>query len=163
MSSPGANDEMTRVGGVLLFRDDGACLLQLRDDKPNLSAAGQWVFPGGHCDAGESDGACARRELREETGYDCAELSLVTEFDYVSPDTGRKYWLSFWQARYDGVSPVYCWEGQEMRFIPRSEIAGKPTPDYLIGVWDLALAQLKEAKSPHSTPGRLRSDQSGLE
>jgi hypothetical protein len=36
---------------------------------------------------------------------------------------------------------VHCFEGQEARFISRDEIAGKPTPEYLVRVWDLALAK----------------------
>jgi 8-oxo-dGTP pyrophosphatase MutT (NUDIX family) len=139
--NPSNPDPIARIGGVVLLRADGAALLQLRDNKPGLSAAGQWVFPGGHCEAGEDNPACARREFREETGYDCAELQPLIEFEYVSPDTGKRFLLSFWRGRYDGVSPVHCWEGQEMRFIPRSKMAGKPTPDYLLAVWDLALRQ----------------------
>lgn len=136
-------ENIPRVGGVVLLRDDGAVLLQLRDNKPNLNAAGQWVFPGGHCEEGEACRDCARREFLEETGYDCADLKPLTEFHYVSPESGRKYWFSFWQARYDGVSPVHCFEGQEVRFIPRDEVAGKPMPEFIVAVWDLALAEAK--------------------
>ena len=132
-----------RIGGVVLLREDGAALLQLRDNKPTITAAGLWVFPGGHCDDGESCRDCARREFREETGYDCPELQPLKEFNYVSPENGRTYWLSFWRARYDGIRPVFCYEGQEVRFIRREEFAGKPAPDYLLGVWDLALAEEK--------------------
>jgi len=134
-------DIEARIGGVVLLRADGAALLQRRDDKPGLNAAGQWVFPGGHCEPDETCAECARREFREETGYDCADLEPLTEFHYLAPETGRKYWISFWRARYDGVSPVHCFEGQEVRFIPRAEIAGKPIPEYLVAVWDLALAE----------------------
>jgi 8-oxo-dGTP pyrophosphatase MutT (NUDIX family) len=135
----GAAEKIPRIGGVVLLRDDGAALLQLRDNIPTITAAGLWVFPGGHCDDGESCRGCARREFREETGYDCTDLQPLTEFNYVAAENGRTYWLSFWWARYDGVSPVHCFEGQEVRFIPREEFAGKPTPDYLTRVWDLAL------------------------
>ena len=72
------------VGGVVLLREDNAALLQLRDNKPGLNAAGLWVFPGGHCEPGESLEAGARREFREETGYDCGELAWVTTFLHPS-------------------------------------------------------------------------------
>ena len=137
--------ELPRIGGIVLLRDDGAVLLQLRDDQPGLSAAGMWVFPGGHCEPGESCQDCARREFREETGYDCVEPHPLAEFEYLCPDTGVKFWLSFWWIRYDGASPVYCFEGQEIRFVPRSEVEGKLVPDYLIGVWETALAAEKKA------------------
>lgn len=144
MSVTAESDGIARIGGVVLLRDDGAVLLQLRDNKPTIAAAGLWVFPGGHCDEGESCRDCARREFREETGYDCPDLKPLTEFNYLAPDNGRTYWLSFWQARYDGVSRVHCFEGLEVRFIPRAEIASQPTPDYLAVVWDLALAGTRQ-------------------
>lgn len=142
MSAPA--EKVPRIGGVVLLRDDGAVLLQLRDNKPTITAAGLWVFPGGHCEDGEVCRDCARREFREETGYDCADLKPLAEFHYIAPETGRKHWMSFWRARYDGVSPVHCFEGQEVRFIPRAEIAAKPTPEYLMAVWDLALAETRK-------------------
>jgi 8-oxo-dGTP pyrophosphatase MutT (NUDIX family) len=129
-----------RTAGVVLLRSDGAALLQLRDDKPGLSAPGHWVFPGGGCECDESFADCARREFHEETGYACAALHPLTEFAYECPDVARSFWLSFWWCRYDGVSPVHCFEGQEVRFVPRSEAASLRIPDYLPGVWDLALA-----------------------
>ena len=138
--SPAA-ESIPRIGGVVLLRADGAALLQLRDNIPTITAAGLWVFPGGHCEDGESCRDCARREFREETGYDCPDLQPLTEFNFVAPENGRTYGLSFWQARYDGFSPVFCFEGQAVRFVPRTEMADKPTPDYMLPVWDLALAR----------------------
>jgi len=147
MTQSPPSDDALRIGGVVLLRADGAVLMQLRDNKPGLSAAGQWVFPGGHCEVGESNVDCARREFQEETGYDCAALEPLTEFLYTSPDTGRNYWMSFWRAKYDGTSPVHCWEGQEMRFLSRTDLARLPKPDYILAVLDLALAH-----GSHSRP-----------
>ncbi len=137
MSSEPAH--LTRIAGVVLLREDGAALLQHRDDKPGLPAAGLWVFPGGHCEPGESCGDGALRELLEETGYACAHAEMLIEFEYLSPDSGRIFCMSFWQADYDGVSPVQCFEGQEVAFIPRDEAGRLPAPDYLLDVWDRAL------------------------
>ena len=50
-----------RVSAVILLRDDGAALMQHRDDKPGLRNAGMWVPPGGHRDPGEEAVACAGR------------------------------------------------------------------------------------------------------
>ena len=50
---------------VLLVYDDGRILLVHR---PRYD---DWTFPKGKADPGESDEACALREVREETGFDC--------------------------------------------------------------------------------------------
>ena len=40
--------------------------------------------PAGKIDAGEDPWQCAHRELREETGYECGDLDLLSHF-YASP------------------------------------------------------------------------------
>ena len=134
-------ESMPRIAGVVLLRADGAALLQHRDDKPGLPARAQWVFPGGHCEPGETCRAGARREFLEETGYDCGPAELLTEFVYVSPDNGRPHWMSYCWADYDGVTEVHCYEGQAVTFVPREQAPRLPAPEYLLAVWDLALAR----------------------
>jgi len=41
-------------------------------------------IPAGKLEKGEEPAVCARRELEEETGYECTELELLTSF-YTSP------------------------------------------------------------------------------
>jgi ADP-ribose pyrophosphatase len=41
-------------------------------------------IPAGKLEKGEEPAACARRELEEETGYDCSQLELLVSF-YTSP------------------------------------------------------------------------------
>jgi ADP-ribose pyrophosphatase len=41
-------------------------------------------IPAGKLEKGEEPASCARRELEEETGYECESLELVTSF-YTSP------------------------------------------------------------------------------
>ncbi len=129
------------MAGVVLLRADGAALLQLRDDKPGLNAAGQWVFPGGHAEPGELLEQAARREFEEETGYRCGELEWLTTFEHPSDDGRVRYELSLFLCRYDGVQPVRCYEGQRVEFLPRPALAGRPAPPYVARVWDLALAR----------------------
>src|SRR5256714_5107814 len=96
------------VGGVVLLRDDNSALLRLRDNKPGLNAAGLWVFPGGHCEPGESLEAGARGEFREETGYECGELKGVTTILHRSDDGRLPSRFGLFACRYDGVQPVHC-------------------------------------------------------
>ncbi len=153
---PGSLRPARIVAGVVLLRSDEAALLQLRDNKPGLNAAGQWVFPGGHCDAGETLEAGARREFQEETGYCCAELSWLTTFCHPSDDFQSMYELSLFWCAYDGRQPVRCFEGQAVEFIPREKAAGLSMPDYVWRVWDIALAALHARATTVSKKKSLR-------
>jgi 8-oxo-dGTP pyrophosphatase MutT (NUDIX family) len=121
------------VVGVVLLRDDGAALLQHRDEIETISDPGLWVFPGGHVEAGEAPYAGAVRELEEETCYRCGRLRLLTR---LSVPEGE---LVFFWEEYDRRQPVECREGQALRFIPREEVEKLPRRDYLTRVWDMGL------------------------
>lgn len=54
-----------RVGIGVMLVDGNNVLLGKRKGS---HGAGQWAFPGGHLEYGESFEACARRELAEELG-----------------------------------------------------------------------------------------------
>ena len=89
--------EHETVTAVVLLRDDGAALFQLRDDKPGLRHAGRWVIPGGHCEPGETWDQSARRELREETAYECGALHwLRTVEDRHDPRSAAYRLVVFW-------------------------------------------------------------------
>lgn len=135
-----------RVGAVVLLRHDGAALLQHRDDKPGLRDAGMWVPPGGHADLGESMIECARRELREETAYDAADLLHLMTYD-VSTEGWPAYELTIFWGRYDGVQPVVCHEGQALAFIQRGMAAGYQIPNHLLNAWDAAMAAARQPES----------------
>src|SRR5688572_17219968 len=94
-----------RVTGIVLVREDGAALLQHRDDKPGLPHAGLWVFPGGHCDPGESLERCARREFLEETDYRCGEIIELEAFPSLSVEGFPPVQLTIYYAVYDGLQP----------------------------------------------------------
>ena len=127
----------SRVVGVVLLRQDGAALLQHRDDKPGLRHAGVWVMPGGHVDPGETLEMGARRELREETDYDCDDLHVLSSF--ADDEDADCQCTMFW-SRYDGRQAVQCHEGQALKFVPRDQAASYPMPDYLVHLWDMAIA-----------------------
>lgn len=130
---------MSRVATIFLLRDDGAALLQHRDDKPGLRRAGVWVPPGGHCEPGESFEACARREFLEETDYVCGDLHpLGTVLDDPADGSPPDELAVFWAA-YDGTSPFRCLEGQDLRFVGRGPASGIPFPANLMAVWDRAV------------------------
>ena len=129
-----------QVCGVVVLRDDGAALLQLRDDRPDIQDPAMWVFPGGHVEENESLEAGARRELREETDYQCGEVCPVAA--YLGEEIGYRsdFQISFFWCPFDARQKVVCREGQRLNFVLRSELDSLPAPHYLGQVWDLALA-----------------------
>lgn len=95
-----------KVGiGIVLIRD-GQVLLVRRANPPG---AGKWSLPGGKQELGETAQQTARRELREETGLQCAELTLVGYVDSIHRDESNKitfhYTILDFAASYIGGTP----------------------------------------------------------
>lgn len=63
-----------KVGlGVMIFKD-GKVLLGKRK---NAHGAGQYAFPGGHMEGGESLEDCAKRETKEEAGIEIDNVTFL--------------------------------------------------------------------------------------
>jgi 8-oxo-dGTP pyrophosphatase MutT (NUDIX family) len=133
---------ISQVAGVVLLRRDGSALLQLREEKPGLPDAGNWVFPGGHCDPDEPIADCARREFLEETTYRCEPLHYLTGFSPENDPRGRHFTF-FWHP-FDGKQPLRCLEGVALEFVSRDKCPPN-TPEYLPRVWDLAIAAARSS------------------
>jgi 8-oxo-dGTP pyrophosphatase MutT (NUDIX family) len=133
------------VSGVVLLRQDGAALMQLRDDIPGISDPGMWCFPGGHCEPGEELETCARREFFEETRYCCADLLHLVTFSAGEIGYPGNHKIAFFLERFDGIQGWRCCEGQELRFLGRHEAVHFPMRDYVSRVWDLAVTTLRTA------------------
>lgn len=86
---------------VLLLRDDRV-LLGLR--APGKAGARTWAPPGGKADPKESVEACARRELREETGLSVDTLQAVGLLSDRFSD-GRPWETVFLIAEWAGGEP----------------------------------------------------------
>jgi 8-oxo-dGTP diphosphatase len=116
------------TAGIVLVDDRGRILMQLRDDIPTIADPGAWVVPGGEIDPHETPEEGARREFLEETGYRAPPggLRLVLTRDLPRPQgtIERQY---YFLGRYDGVQPIACYEGQELRFLDPGELAGLKT------------------------------------
>lgn len=128
-----------QVCGVVLLREDGAALLQHRDDIPGIADPGLWVFPGGHREDRETSEQAARREFLEETRYRCGELQSLGVFHGATFGYERDFALEFFWGRFDPTQRFECCEGQELRFVPRAEAGQLRVPPYLAHVWDRAL------------------------
>jgi 8-oxo-dGTP diphosphatase len=69
--------------GVACINQAGQVLMVRRQDN------GQWDFPGGRAEVGESTEAAAARELLEETGVAAHDLELLGVFS--GPETLHTY------------------------------------------------------------------------
>jgi 8-oxo-dGTP diphosphatase len=92
-------EQLPRVGvGVLVVRDARLLL----GERLGSHGAGTWALPGGHLEFGETPGACARRELLEETGLVAASIEPGPYTSDLFPAEGRHYVTLFMIA--DGVT-----------------------------------------------------------
>jgi 8-oxo-dGTP diphosphatase len=73
---------------VVVVRQDRVLLLH-RGSLP-ASVDGDWVLPGGRPRFGESAVACARREVREETGLDVVVQRCLFIVEVAAPETGDR-------------------------------------------------------------------------
>ncbi len=72
-----------RVVAAVVRRGD-ALLVTRRPDRPDRP--GQWEFPGGKVEPGESEPEALRRELREELGCDAEVGALLLRHAHRYPD-----------------------------------------------------------------------------
>jgi hypothetical protein len=54
------------------------------------------------------------------------------------------YELTFFWSMFDGRQGYECCEGQELRFVARSEAASLHMQAYVTGIWDLAIAAMAQ-------------------
>lgn len=129
-----------QVVGIVVLRDDGAALLQHRDDIPTIADPGLWVFPGGHVEPGETDCEGAVREVEEETCYRSANPRLLADHHCTELGYEGDFRMLFFWDDYDGVQRIECREGQAAAFVRREAAPNLPCRDYLTRIWDQALA-----------------------
>ncbi len=83
-----------------------------------------WEFPGGKCDQGETREQALRREIREELGADVVDPREICEVSHTYPE--RSVELHFFRCSLGG--PPRPQLGQEVRWVPRADLATLPFP-----------------------------------
>jgi mutator protein MutT len=86
--------------------------------------AGLWEFPGGKIDPAETHADALRREMREELDTDVDVGELMLDVTHAYPD--RTITLYFYRCALKGVPRPLL--GQEMRWVPRAELASLGFP-----------------------------------
>jgi 8-oxo-dGTP diphosphatase len=102
---------------------DGRFLLTLRPAGTHL--ADHWEFPGGKCQPHESHAEALRRELHEELDIVADVGALLHEVTHAYPD--RTVTLHFYACDYLGEPKGMI--GQQVRWVPRAELAALPFPE----------------------------------
>ena len=113
---------MITVVAAVIERDD-AFLLTLRPDGTHLS--GHWEFPGGKVDHSETHVEALRREIFEELDAVAEVGELVHSVMHAYPE--KTVELFFYRCELKGEAKPML--GQEMRWVPRHELASLPFPD----------------------------------
>jgi len=105
-----------------VIEEDNRFLLTRR--QPGVHLAGMWEFPGGKIDSAETHSAALEREIKEEldAGVDVGVLVFHTTHEY--PD--RSVALYFYRCTLVGTPRPLL--GQEMRWVPRDELAALGFP-----------------------------------
>jgi 8-oxo-dGTP diphosphatase len=99
--------EPVRAAGGIVWREQDGGVEVLLVHRP---AYDDWTFPKGKANRGETDEACALREVEEETGLSCAIEGELGETRYIDPK-GRPKVVRWYRMR-----PL------EGRFEPHQEI-----------------------------------------
>ena len=102
---------------------DGEFLLTLRPDGTHLS--GHWEFPGGKVHESETHAEALRRELFEELDIVATVGELAHTITHAYPE--KTVALFFYRCDFKGDPKPMM--GQEMRWVPRTELASLPFPD----------------------------------
>jgi 8-oxo-dGTP diphosphatase len=112
----------TIVVTAAVVEQNGRFLVTRRPKGAHLG--GFWEFPGGKCDRNEALGVCLARELREELDVDARVGPEILSTTHAYPD--RHVELHFIRCELFGEPKPQL--GQEMRWVPRAELASLEFP-----------------------------------
>jgi 8-oxo-dGTP diphosphatase len=85
--------------GTLVFNDDETEILLVKRAATMQVCPLKWALPGGFLDENETVVAGARREVKEETGYDLATMKFFNYDDSVERGDDRQNVVFFFVAR----------------------------------------------------------------
>jgi 8-oxo-dGTP diphosphatase len=144
--------------GAAIFRGDQILLLHRSSLASN---PGAWDLPGGHVESGESLAHAARREVREETGYDVkigplfhAELfGTISKRGKIRPTVGVYFHCAAPARKPPRLDDE---EHTEFAWVRATEIDDYPTAPYLARAVRAAfVSRAGTGRSPESLPRTL--------
>ena len=131
-----------RIGIVALIERDGALLVERRVDDPH-----QWALVGGTVEEDERLLDGLHREVREETGFEIDDASLLGLFsdptrtvEYPDGTVCRIVSVAFRVVPRGDAEPRTSSESAGMEFVSREELAGRPLWPAHLPIRDALLA-----------------------
>jgi len=109
------------LGCLAVVRRGSRVLLAQRSVPPGV---GQWGFPGGLVELGETVHECAARELREETGITADPVATLKVIDRIGHDEAGKV-----KTHFTLVAVLLDWRAGEGEPIEDATALGWFTPD----------------------------------
>lgn len=119
-------EKSPKVGiGVIIYNDKNEILFIKRKGK---HGHGEWSFPGGKLDFGESFEDCARREVLEEVGIEISDPKYVNITNDLFPDHDLHFITIFMEANYvsgevRNLEPDKC---SDIKWSTLNQISGEP-------------------------------------
>ncbi|MFD8804131.1 NUDIX hydrolase [Streptomyces sp. NPDC059597] len=154
-------DDMMLRCSTILFR--GECVLLVHRTAQGLD---DWVLPGGTPRMGESMAACARREMREETGLAVEPTRVAFVLEAVDPDNRQRTVDLVFAAdgSAHGQSLVAREPGMTPEFVPFARLRAldlkPPLAGHLPGFYHHGARRyapyLGNLWRPHDTASRIR-------
>lgn len=105
--------EMVRAAGGVPVRTVEDVLEVLLVHRPRYD---DWTFPKGKCEPGETDEACAIREVLEETGLRCALEEELPVTEYLDAQ-GRPKRVRWWRMRVESGVLSFLFEVDDARWL----------------------------------------------
>jgi len=110
-------------------------VLQLRDNKPGISAPGVWGLFGGRMEPGEQPEQALIREIQEELTIDLTNFRFLGDIDAFSAYAGRMARYSIFEAEISDLwTDHHLNEGQAVNAFEFEELVGIEIPPLIRGM-----------------------------